>query len=460
MSEPLVEYFYGETLRWSFGFENPNKAAVLFACALPFLWWGWVAGWRLRNLLLRVVVVLLAGAAFLGAGYCLCMTFSRGGLVAACVGIAYVVASDFREERGRPVWKWISHAGLLACFAGLVVWTGLGARTGEAAGGDRSVGNRVELWKSALQMSVENPRGFGAGGSGAEYMQWYQDTDAEEGYRTMVNSYLTFLVERGWVAAGGVALVFTVFWAWTFPGSGSRAAHGMRGVILAFLTAGIFSTTMEDWRLWVIPGTAGVILAGMAARRRARPGRRVFLAYGSAVAALLIAAAVFGWTMSMADPLRREYSEGGIVSVGKRSGATGSLGFVPDEKVMGPLYGKLLRELALEGGRTVFLGEDALEATTLVLAGKGVHSQRVAGIENLILLAPEATDEAGVELIFGENRKVLLIVPEVDEDGRTGYWEEVAEEQGIDLDVLFGIGTRVDWAWPEVIDLACPDRNP
>ena len=52
-------------------------------------------------------------------------------------------------------------------------------------------------------------------------------------------------------------------------------------------------------------------------------------------------------------------------------------------------------------------------------------------------------------------------IPEAgNDDGRTGYWEEVAEEQGIDLDVLFGIGTRVDWAWPEVIDLACPNRNP
>ena len=32
----MNEFFYGETLRWSFGFENPNKAAVIFACPLPF----------------------------------------------------------------------------------------------------------------------------------------------------------------------------------------------------------------------------------------------------------------------------------------------------------------------------------------------------------------------------------------------------------------------------------------
>jgi len=457
MTEPLVEYFYGETLRWSFGFENPNKAAVLFACAMPFLWWGWVAAWKIRNLFLRLVALVMASAAFLGAGYCLSMTFSRGGLLAACVGVLYVVASDFREEKGRPAWKWISHAGLLACFAGLVMWTGLGARAGEAAGGDRSVGNRVELWKSALQMSVENPRGFGAGSSGAEYMQWYQNTDSEEGYRTMVNSYLTFLVERGWLAAAGVALVFTCFWAWTVPGVGNRAAHGMRGVILAFLTAGIFSTTMEDWRLWIFPGIAGVILVGMAVRRRAQPVKWVFLAYGGVTALLLITAAAFGWNMSVGDLIQREYSKNGIVSVGKRSGVAGSLGFIPDEKVMGPLYGKLLRELALKGRKVVYIGENALEEKTLMLAGKGVHSKWDAGVEDLILLAPEKIDEAGIGRLFGKSKNILLIVPEVDEDGRIGFWEEVAEKEGIELEVLFGLGTRVDWAWPEVIDLACPN---
>ena len=79
---------------------------------------------------------------------------------------------------------------------------GLGARSTEALGQDASVGNRMELWNSALQMAAENVHGFGSGQSGEQYMQWYQPLDRQEGYRTMVNSYLTFLVEQGWFGPG------------------------------------------------------------------------------------------------------------------------------------------------------------------------------------------------------------------------------------------------------------------
>ncbi|NJR42905.1 MAG: hypothetical protein HC767_09845 [Akkermansiaceae bacterium] len=60
MMETPVEYFYGETLRWSFGFENPNKAAVIFACAVPLLWCILQLSWRLRNRWLRISASLVS----------------------------------------------------------------------------------------------------------------------------------------------------------------------------------------------------------------------------------------------------------------------------------------------------------------------------------------------------------------------------------------------------------------
>ena len=43
------DYYYGEMLRWSFGFENPNKAAVVFACLIPLLWAGWLGAFGLGS---------------------------------------------------------------------------------------------------------------------------------------------------------------------------------------------------------------------------------------------------------------------------------------------------------------------------------------------------------------------------------------------------------------------------
>ncbi len=293
--ETPVKYFYGETLRWGFGFENPNKAAVLFACALPLLWWGWLAGWRIRNRIIRALALVAASAAILGATYCLCMTFSRGGLVAAgaadvylfgyawwdewrlrltnaglrgCFGVqqagrplaktagtAVLPATNHaaHEHEPRPRGKWILSgllgSGMMVC----VLWTGLGERSATAVGGDASVGNRVVLWKSALQMSVENPLGFGAGKSGEQFMQWYQPLERDEGYRTMVNSYLTFLVERGWFWSTLLILGFLVFWVWTKPSGEGLLAAALRASIIGFMGAGLLSTTMEEWKLWIFP---------------------------------------------------------------------------------------------------------------------------------------------------------------------------------------------------------------
>lgn len=118
----------------------------------------------------------------------------------------------------------------------------LGGRSAEAFGQDASVGNRIELWGSALQMAAENPRGFGTG-TGEQYMQWYQPLDRQQGYRTMVNSYLTFLV------------------------------------------AGVFSTTMEEWRLWVIPAACTIVLVTFAVGKRKRMEKiHLLVTGGSALA--------------------------------------------------------------------------------------------------------------------------------------------------------------------------------
>ena len=94
----MNEFFYGESLRWNFGFDNPNKAAVIFACLIPLCWWAWSAAWEIRRAWVRIPSLVFSACAFLAAGVCLIMTFSRGGLVAGVVALGYLLARKFHSE--------------------------------------------------------------------------------------------------------------------------------------------------------------------------------------------------------------------------------------------------------------------------------------------------------------------------------------------------------------------------
>ena len=220
----MNEFFYGETLRWSFGFENPNKAAVVFACLLPLCWWAWMAAWGIRRAGLRIPSLAFSAGVFLAMGGCLVMTFSRGGLVAGVAALGYVWALALWRNRpsenargGTPAVESACFAGngadgaassravspagfligwqgilrspkcwlsvfLIGLLAGLAGGSGLADRSASALGEDASVTNRFELWQAGLQMAYENPAGFGSGKSGREFMQWYQAPDRTEGY--------------------------------------------------------------------------------------------------------------------------------------------------------------------------------------------------------------------------------------------------------------------------------------
>lgn len=462
--ETPVEYFYGETLRWSFGFENPNKAAVLFACAVPLLWCLWQLSWQLKNPWLKMAALVLSAGGLLGAWYCLIMTYSRGGLVAAAAALLYLIGWAFLRMRKREIpWHkqsetWLS-LFLVAILAGGTMWNGLGSRSTEALGKDASVGNRVELWNSALQMAAENGLGFGTGKSGEQYMQWYQPLERQEGYRTMVNSYLTFLVEQGWLWSGAVLLGFVMFWVWTRPRSGEPVTVALRASVLAFLVAGIFSTTMEDLRLWLIPATCSVILITLAVGKRKRLEKFHLLATGGVVLAGCAALFAVGFLKSGSDPLKRGFGGDGenrsVTSLAPAAPSARSLGFIVDEAVMGDQYAKLLRELALGADVEILLGGRAKEADRILCAGKSVHSHGSYQQKPLLLLAPEKILDEELVLLAARSKPAEILLPEIDEDGRVGFWDEVTEgalAANFQKTALSGVGNRVDWAWAQVIE--------
>jgi hypothetical protein len=462
-----IEYFYGDTLRWSFGFENPNKAAVLFACALPLIGWCWLAGWRIKNCWFKGLALAVAASAYLVTSYCLCMTFSRGGLVAAVVGLLYLMGREWWLNKKQTLVIWVIQGALLVALVCIVMWTGLGDRSAKVAGGDASVGNRVELWSGALQMSVENPLGFGAGQSGEQYMQWYQPVDRKVGYRTMVNSYLTFLVERGWLWSIAAVLGFVVIWTWTRAREAGQVATALRASVIAFLVAGIFSTTMEMWQLWILPISCGVILLGTCVWEK--PGLewgRVALGGVCLLGVCAILATIGIWKMAH-DPLRREFSSMNhtrtVVGIGPKVKTARSLGCVVDQAVLGEEYSKLLRSLALSDTLNICLGDHSKSAERVMWVGHAVHLCRSYRPKNLILLFPEKIDDTELAAIVSVGSPVQLILPEIDEDGRVAFWEDAASGPSarcFEKTALSGVGNRIDWAWDQVADLLRTQANP
>ena len=98
---------------------------------------------------------------------------------------------------------WLTRGLLLVVLLGLSDFTQ--RLTPDYASTDRSVTNRVALWKGGLELMAISPlRGWGWGESGASFMHWTQPVGRAEGYKSMVNSYLTVGVEGGLPVLTGV----------------------------------------------------------------------------------------------------------------------------------------------------------------------------------------------------------------------------------------------------------------
>jgi hypothetical protein len=375
-----------------------------------------------------------------------------------------IIQAAVQGKRQETSWRkrgevWFSIL-LAAALAAGAMWNGLGARSTEALSNDASVGNRMQLWNSALQMAAENVHGFGTGKSGEQYMQWYQPLERQEGYRTMVNSYLTFLVEQGWLWSGAVLLGFVLFWVWTRPRSGESVTVALRASILAFLVAGIFSTTMEDWRLWIFPTVSAVILVTLAVAKMKRLEKTQLLATGGSVLAACVALFTVGFLKSGKDPLKREFGassgNSSVTTLASRVPKGRSVGCIVDESVMGDQYAKLLREMALGAEVKILLGERVKDADRILCSGKNVNSCGNYSQKPLLLLAPEKIQDTELTVLATRSEPAKILLPEIDEDGRVGFWDEVAEgalAANFQKTALSGVGNRVDWAWAQVIEL-------
>lgn len=325
----MEEFFFKGVWRMDWGLGNPNKTAALIASLMVGLW-------ALSYVCRCGFWVALAG--FAGLGVCMVHTFSRGGFIAVVCGLTPVLLMAPRP------WPWRRIIGVM-----VAVWVIVGAsvylqaheRLGQGVGrADRSITNRLELWKSAPAMMLDAPGGWGFGNSGRAFMEWYQPLDRNEPYRTMVNSHLTWLVEFGWVGR----FLYLAGWLWVFalcwPDARSRWLAIPFGMWLAFLVSAIFSSVAEESWVWVLPALA--LLAVWAWRWKVavwpRPIAWVLPPVAAAVALLMLPAI---WQGSEIQRVRSAVVTGQCPP---------AVWVVVDEKVLGANYARSLRAFWREQG--------------------------------------------------------------------------------------------------------------
>jgi hypothetical protein len=242
MESKPVNYYFDGIWRMDWGMGNPNTTAALIVTLMIAVWGlGYLRWWG------------FALAAFLsaGLGVCLVHTFSRGGLVAAGVGLA--VAAWF-APRPWPKARLAVGIGSVAVLIYSLFFLNAYKRVGQGlAAEDRSISNRLLIWKAAPQMMHDAPGGWGAGNAVAAYMEWYQPLERGEKYRTLVNSHIRWLVEFSWLQRlaylFGWAAIFLLCW----PNARSRWFGLPLGIWLAFATASFFSDVAESPYPWILP---------------------------------------------------------------------------------------------------------------------------------------------------------------------------------------------------------------
>jgi len=189
-----MEFTYDGLVRYGFGFSNPNHAAAMICMLLPLCW-------GLRSITPRWVFkipIFIVEAALYTA---LALTYSRTGFIALGLSAAFYLFMLFKLKGTLSFHKLLpGTAVILIFFVGVSCYSGSIFRyCNWVISPDASVTNRFSLWKGAFTIFADNPLGTGTGLSGRIFTDFYQNEGSRNAYRTMVNSFLTFLTEQGFI---------------------------------------------------------------------------------------------------------------------------------------------------------------------------------------------------------------------------------------------------------------------
>ena len=399
------------------GFGNPNKTAALIALIMIAVWglayvrkWGFWAALTL----------------FTGLGMCLILTQSRGGMIGAIAGglIAFAWA-----PRSFPIQRSISVVLACLALAGFAFIVHAGARYGEGIlEKDRSIENRLLIWEQVPSMIHDAPGGWGLGKSGEAYMQWYQPVTRGEGYRTLVNSHLTWLVELNWW--GRIAYVFA--WAAVlvllWPHSDYRWFSIPLAIWIAFGICASFSSVAETPLLWAIPVLALVGVLVVRYRRSLWPQVRFWI-WGALVSCALIAIMALGGALG-GTPSNIHCPHEGVVTLGTTSPKIWIV--APNRSVLGEHFGHEVRRgyeanavYRQTGLGVVALLKDAPANQTLVFSGQVPSSLQALRATQIILINPKPVSTDVLQALLA-SPSITVVVGEFSQN--KNYWSQQSRE--------------------------------
>jgi hypothetical protein len=384
------------------------------------------------------------------------LTLSRGGIVGVILGglIALVWT-----PRPFPAVRII---GLAIVCLGLITFALLVNEQSRVikglSGDDLSVENRLLIWKQVPTMIHDAPNGWGVGRSGDAYMQWYQPITRGEGYRTLVNSHLTWLVEFNWWGKIAYIAAWIAAFILLWPDLKYRWFSIPFAIWIVLAVCAASSSVAESPWLWGIPlfGLVGVLLTRT--RGMAWPSRSLWLS--GACLSLALMAILFVWQREApASPVHSPRE--GIVTLGAASPTLWLI--APDINVLGEHYGHEARRgfqtdpiYQQTGLGIASTAKDAPANDTVIFSGK--VPQLVANYSDLILISPAPPTPSKVMQGLSAIPKVTVIVGEYSQN--KDFWNEEAKSHpNIKVQVVDGMEDYIsDWAHQIALAVEVSDK--
>ncbi len=349
-------YAFQGIARWTFGFENPNAAGCMAAMI-------WTLCWHYGSVERRCISILL----FLSEGlliWGLCMTFSRGALVAAVSALSMhaISASRIYVGANKTIIKHL--LARLSVLVMAVIASGLAKRISVPyIATDRSVLNRFGVWVGALKMISMRPLfGWNSPDTGWLYYQWASTQSETVRVNDMVSGALEVAVRYGILASYIIFSVPAVFLFYTnvnknvlgtLSGNYLRLMLSAEAAILVFCLTNITSYLFNT----VLLSSAGICVIYCIAilyKSRARTPWRLLLITSTVFLSLSwIGVAV---VRKVNDDVQVALKDG-IVTLSRPTDSRSKRQYIiiiPDRVVLGLDYGRRLRLAFRDLSKVIF----------------------------------------------------------------------------------------------------------
>jgi O-Antigen ligase len=435
-----MEFTYNGMVRYGFGFTNPNHAAALIILV--------VVG------MLYIIEFLLYTTLF--------YTYSRAGIFALAVSALLffmlrqvMLKQNYMEYFQRKYL--LQYTFYVLTLLAVFFYSSISSRViNSFIRHDKSISNRFDVWHGGLNMFFDMPLGTGTALSGKIYTLFYLPSNSSLNYRTLVNSFLTFIVEQGVIVS--VICLFGALSILTaaidlLQSNELKLLH--KKIIICCLSAmgggvicGMLSTCFDislafdsinnvlqylTLILWL--GCFAVIFAIGINYYRILCLKKIFSRVGWSLSVLIILAILYYFFMPI-DKVKIHYLRTGIVSIGESHNSSKVL-IVPDfsDGFKDQFYtmtkhfkAKNISIVILENmDIKKLVGEQAFDAVCLYGASCSMLNVLPESDAEIILFCPKTLD---IATDFNKKNISKIFLKYYDETGSNFIWENYLAGSG------------------------------